>query len=182
MAQSQNTLTQSELKAALDYNKETGFFTWRWRDDVDVETNRRLAGKRAGTINRSGNGGYKRIHIAIHQKKFAAHRLAWLYVYGAWPKFGIDHIDQNPTNNAIKNLRDVGQSCNLQNRSRTGGRYLRGVCKDPRRVSKPFNARVKRNRKTIWLGTFATEREAHEAYVRAVRDLYGVHAVTESLR
>lgn len=42
--------------------------------------------------------------------------MVWLYVYGVWPSRFIDHIDHNPSNNRIVNLRDVSASDNMRNR------------------------------------------------------------------
>ena len=44
-----------------------------------------------------------------------AHRLAWLLHYGKWPINEIDHIDGNPTNNVIDNLRTVSSQKNKWN-------------------------------------------------------------------
>jgi hypothetical protein len=53
--------------------------------------------------------------INWNYKLHLAHRMAWLYVYGEWPTKHIDHIDRNPTNNAISNLRDVPRWVNKLN-------------------------------------------------------------------
>ncbi|EFE1615700.1 hypothetical protein CKI87_000297 [Escherichia coli] len=59
----------------LDYNKETGIFTWKKKLSA-----RGAVGKVAGTI----SYGYNAINI--DGVRYFAHRLAWLYVYGEWPK------------------------------------------------------------------------------------------------
>jgi len=50
------------------------------------------------------------IIIKINRKDYQAHRLAWLYEYGNFPKQTIDHINRIKTDNRICNLRDVSQS------------------------------------------------------------------------
>ncbi|MDD0156969.1 HNH endonuclease signature motif containing protein, partial [Shigella flexneri] len=70
---------------------------------------RGAVGKVAGTI----SYGYNAINI--DGVRYFAHRLAWLYVYGEWPKQEIDHIDRNRRNNAISNLRDVSRVVNALN-------------------------------------------------------------------
>ncbi len=97
-------ITQKELKTILSYDKATGNFRWL------ITPNRRI---NIGVIAGSLNDG--RVIIIINKIKYKAHRLAWLFEYGYFPESGIDHIDRDPSNNAIKNLREVSQSCNLRN-------------------------------------------------------------------
>ena len=99
-------ITQSELKENLKYNPDTGVFIW-------------LASRgsvRRGRSARSlDNEGY--ITICINGRAYKGHRLAWLYVYGVWPKYQIDHISRIRDDNRIANLRDVPISTNLKNSS-----------------------------------------------------------------
>ena len=72
--------------------------------------------KRIG--NRGGSGylsksGY--IKLSILSYPFLAHRLAWLYVYGNFPKNQIDHINQCRSDNRIENLREVTNKDNMKN-------------------------------------------------------------------
>jgi hypothetical protein len=94
------------LKRILSYDPITGEFAWK-EDRCHV-----VKGQRAGTTD---SKGYRR--IGIDGRKYAGHRLAWLYYYGIWPTFEIDHRDHIRTNNAINNLRDVSTSENLRNRA-----------------------------------------------------------------
>jgi hypothetical protein len=55
------------------------------------------------------------LQIMIDGKNHLAHRLAWFYVYGEWPKNQIDHINRIKTDNKIINLRDVDNSTNQHN-------------------------------------------------------------------
>jgi hypothetical protein len=95
-----------ELKRNLNYDQETGEFTWK------VSNNNRIKiGERAGYI--SKKNGYRQ--IKVNKKLYMAHRLAWLYVYGELPKKEIDHIDHNRDNNSINNLREASRRENSRN-------------------------------------------------------------------
>ena len=67
-------------------------------------------GKKVGTIATNG-----RVYIGVKGKSFLAHRLIFLFHHGYLPKF-LDHIDGNPLNNKIHNLREATSSQNAQNR------------------------------------------------------------------
>lgn len=99
-----NELTYVQLTALVEYDPDSGVFT-------RLVSNRKWkAGEPVGS---KVGGGY--IILKIEGVKHYAHRLAWLYMTGAWPTQNIDHIDGNKANNAFANLRDVGQSENLLN-------------------------------------------------------------------
>lgn len=57
------------------------------------------------------------IYISFDNKKLKGHRLAWYLYYGEWPKYDIDHINHNKSDNRICNLRDVPESINCKNLS-----------------------------------------------------------------
>lgn len=99
-------ITYERLREVLDYDEETGVFTWKVRNGF------KMSGMEAGTIN---HDGYKR--IAIDKRHYMAHRLAWLYIHGYFPEHEIDHIDRDPSNNKINNLRESSRSCNCSNRN-----------------------------------------------------------------
>lgn len=157
-------LTQEQLKAVLRYDPSTGEFTWI--QCLKPELN----GSKAGHVN---SHGY--IAVKIKGKHLTAHRLAWLYMTGQWPKYMVDHIDGNRANNAWGNLRDVPRSVNNQNirspnRRNTWSRLL-GVSYHG--ASGKFEASLTvtkdgRKRK-MYLGLHKTQEEAHEAYLAAKR-------------
>lgn len=110
-------LTQETVKELLDYDPETGVFIWKHRgrkwfesDRIYNSWNTRCARKVSGTI---GSRGY--LKIDIKRITYQAHRLAWLYIYGDFPKDQIDHINHNKLDNRIINLRSVSQQENSKN-------------------------------------------------------------------
>lgn len=112
------------------------------------------------------------IAVCIDGANYTAHRVAWALATGAWPNGVIDHINGNRADNRICNLRDVGQTENMQNvhapksNNKLG---FRGV--SLHRRSNKFAARVMHNGKYISLGLYQTPEEASAAYQRAKAEL-----------
>jgi hypothetical protein len=105
---------------------------------------------------------------------YLGHRLAWLYVYGKWPNAILDHIDNNPSNNAIDNLREVSASQNLArmvkaHRNATGKRGVYPYGK----TGKKFEAKLMHNYKSVRVGVFDNVEEAHAAYLAAAEKAFG---------
>lgn len=151
-------LTQADLKAQLNYNPETGIFTW-------IKNN-----KIAGHITPYGY----RI-IGIKAKYIMSHKLAWLYQYGYMPQF-IDHINGNRADNRISNLREAtrmqnNQNANIRKDNKTG---VKGVTL--RKDNGKYRAILKCNKQTINVGQFNTLDEAKEAMQKAREYYHGEFA------
>ncbi len=158
------SLTAERLREVLDYSPDTGIFKWR----VRLPHSRATAGSSAGTINQDG---YRQ--IAIDNKCYVAHRLAWLYVYGHWFAGGLDHIDCDRSNNRLKNLRAATPSQNransrLRRNSKSG---LKGVS-----FNYGWRAFITINGIQHRLGRFSTPEEAHAAYCAAAIKHFGEFA------
>lgn len=167
-------LTQEYLKSILNYDHDTGVFKWKHRSDIPKEINARFSSMMTGE---KLDHGYRR--IVINSKKYYAHRLAWLYVNGYFPKITIDHIDGDKSNNKISNLREATYSqnqCNLgtAKNNRSG---LKGVTYDKRQNN--WFARIKINKKQIYLGSYGCPTAAHFAYCRAAKQYHGEYMRTE---
>lgn len=91
-------ITAVELREIMHYDSLSGVFTWLHNSKV------------AGTVRSDGH-----IQIRINGVGYQAHRLAWLYVTGEWPKCVIDHINRVTGDNRFINLRDVSISENTLN-------------------------------------------------------------------
>jgi len=99
-------VTAERLREVLNYNPETGVFTWRVKPSQNV---------RVGDVTGCPRKGYGYLEIVLGYHLYPAHRLAWLYMTGEWPKADIDHINHDPGDNRWSNLRDATQSQNNMN-------------------------------------------------------------------
>lgn len=150
-------LTVERLRELLAYDANTGEFTWR------VSCKGTNAGDRAGTDSDEG-----RRHITIGYASFKAHRLAWFYIYGTWPKRLIDHINGNPADNRIENLREATVRENMYNQRRAHKHNKTGVLGVQWRPTRnKFRARIVVAGKEIHLGHFDTVEKAQAAYLEA---------------
>lgn len=102
--------------------------------------------------------------------------MAWLYVYGEWPDFEIDHINGDAHDNRICNLRRATHQQNMANSKvrAHNASGLKGVQRHT--LSRKWRARIQVSGRTIHIGLFDTKEEAHEAYMRAARFHFGEFA------
>src|SRR5258706_87869 len=152
-------ITAERLRECLDYDPETGIF-------------RRAAGTKFGSI--AGGPWWDYWRISVDGKRYYAHHLAWLYVYGVWPK-QLDHKDMNCKNNAIINLREATTKQNNRNKPHQKNNVL-GIKGVRKRTKNSYEARIKINDKQEVLGYFKTAEEAHQAYLNASKTYYGEFA------
>ena len=157
----EKSLTLQRVREALAYDLRTGVFTWR--------INR--AGAKIGDVAGGKTNGYAMIRLddcAVY-----GHRLAWFYVYGAWPDGQIDHINGNRSDNSWDNLRSASQSensCNGVLRSTNTSGY-RGVSWS--KEKKKWVSRIVKDKKQYVIGYFSDKEEAYYAYLTAARELHG---------
>jgi len=155
-----NHLTQARLREVLLYDPDTGVFTWRSTGSGRKEP--------VGTVNSGGH-----LRVQVDQRFYYLHRLAWFWVNGEWPSRTLDHINGDPTDNRIANLRDVTQQVNTQNARKAHCDSRSGVLGvTPSANGKRWRASIGVNRQVKHLGTFDTAEQAHEAYLNAKRQLH----------
>jgi hypothetical protein len=95
-------ITKELVCSLIDYRD--GELFWK------VRKSGRKTKKEAGTVD---SQGYRQ--ICIDYKLYRAHRLVYLMFNGFVPEF-LDHIDGNPSNNKIENLREATQQENQRNK------------------------------------------------------------------
>lgn len=155
-------ITQERLKSLLSYDPDTGEFRWLVR-----KSNRTPKGSLAGCRDRHGY-----IVIRLDAVLYKAHRLAWLYCYGAWPSKNLDHINQTPGDNRLANLREADQHENNQNRrtQRNSSSGITGV--SLHKASQRWHARIHTRGGCRSLGYYDTKEAAAQARRAAELEIY----------
>jgi hypothetical protein len=154
-----------DLRETFHYDQNTGNFY--------VKKRRRGMKKPVGGIATTQlPNGYLRLSFLA--QGFMAHRIAWFFVHGRFPAHDIDHINGNPSDNRIANLREATRGQNLHNskldKKNTTG--FKGVRRHYAVPGKPYFASINVNRKQVFLGLFSTKEAAAAAYdVAAVQHL-----------
>ena len=152
----------NRVKELVDYDKDTGFFTWKV-----YRGGKAKAGTPAGSI-RSDNY----YAICIDLRSYQASRLAWLLVTGEDPgHMDIDHIDGNPSNNVFANLRIATESQNCTNRKRRSDN--KSGYKGVYAMGKKWAAQITANKKMMYLGVYETPELAHQEYLKHAAVLHG---------
>jgi hypothetical protein len=146
-----------ELRALIYYDEHSGLFY-------------RLDGSPAGSTNKIGY-----VVVSIKNRKYLAHRLAWIYKYGE-PALGeLDHVNRIRSDNRICNLRIVNRSENMQNMildNPKAASGLVGAFIDKRRFKNRFYSKIKVDGRAINLGVFDTAEAASLAYLNAKEKLH----------
>ncbi len=152
------TLTAALLREKLHYSLITGQFYWRVKPNTKIAEN-----SLAGSINYKG---YR--VIGLLGKTFKAHRLAWLYVTGEWPKSQIDHKNCIRDDNSWLNIRQADEALNSQNRRRAHKDSKTGILGvSPK--GDIFVAQICYEGRQRKLGEFELASDAQAAYLAAKR-------------
>jgi hypothetical protein len=146
-----------DIRTAIAYNPDTGVFTW-----AIPPLAKRKVGDVAGYVD---HDGYR--IIGYGGRYYKAHRIAWYLFYNKWPSGDIDHINGNPGDNRIINLRDASRRENCSNTKRNRAGHLVGTTWRP--IMGKWQARIQPpGGRTYTIGYFNTDKEAHEAYIQAL--------------
>lgn len=110
--------------------------------------------------------GYRR--VKVNGKGINQHRIIFFLMEGRLPEM-IDHIDGNTSNNKWYNLRECSNRDNQGNQSKHREGRLPGTSYKP---WGKWIAQISIEGTKLHLGSFDSEKEAHEAYLEA-RRIYG---------
>ena len=161
-------ISQAQLKEVLEYNHDTGVFTWI----------KSIGGIKVGDVAGNKNDeGY--IVFMVKRKQYKAHRLSYLYMTGNFPKNSIDHINHIRHDNRWTNLRDATHSQNQANRvkHKNNKSGYKGVCWS--KTNKRWCAVIVYMKKKMHLGYYTTPQEASEAYRKKSIELNGEFSYTQ---
>jgi len=151
----------AELRERLAYRSD-GVLIWKRPGAC-----RTKPGTTAGTVRASY------LSITIKNRIYLNHRIIWAMLKREDPAgYQIDHINENKLDNRIENLRKATQSQNLCNR-----KAIKGYCFDASKDK--WTAQIRLNGKKKFLGSFDTEEQAREAYLRAKEKLHGEFMPTD---
>ena len=131
---------------------------WAWRE---LKTKPSDWVEMKGCVHKST--GYR--VVKINYKTYLYHRVVYFLHNNDWDIHNssmdnmIDHIDRNPLNNSIENLRVVTNQENQWNKKDAKGYYLDKWGK--------YHAQIYVNCKKKHIGYFVSEEDAHNAYLLA---------------
>lgn len=148
------------IEQYIKYNSKVGKLFW-------IKEPRTKGGKKV--IGLECGDKYKYKSVRLFKKKYLYHRLCWFLYYGQWPDGIIDHLDGNPHNNKIKNLRNTNRRGNSTNLKLHREGHLAGTTF--LKSHKKFAARCWHKSKSVFLGYYDTASAAHEAYLNFARSL-----------
>lgn len=168
--------TPDELRQLLRYDPDTGRLFWNerpvsmFREDprntADMrqrQWNTRYSGTEAGTPDKHGY-----LSVSVFKRPLKAHRVIWAILHSEWPNGEIDHVDGNPRNNRLGNLRLANRATNTINtrsHSDAASKY-KGVSWHAQ--SRKWRAQISIGGNYQSLGLHQTEEEAARAYNAAV--------------
>ena len=158
------SLTAEILRRHLSYDPDTGVLCWK-----EFRNNYVPAGTVAGSIKADG---YR--HIILNQCTMRAHRVAWCIFYGVHPSGLIDHINGDPLDNRIANLRICNSRQNSHNISaRRSASGFKGVATTKRGN---FVAQIKAEGVNRYLGVFSKAEDAARRYDAVASIAFGEFA------
>jgi hypothetical protein len=170
---SANDITTQEARRLLDYNQETGDFTWKRGGGS------RVKGSIAGHVAKN-ESGKSYLNITIRGCQLKAHRLAFIWM-GEDPPEQVDHDDGNGLNNSWINLNRSNQinnskNCKLQNNNSSG---VPDICFESK--SGLWRVRISLDKKRISLGRYENFFDACCAR-KSAEIRYGYHRNHGSIR
>jgi hypothetical protein len=161
-------ISRDSLLEWFRYEPDTGVIYWRKRPAIGGYSAK--VGDVAGTINNDKRKRSPRRVLWLGKRRIVAARAAYIMEHGDIPVGAmVDHADGDTLNDRLDNLRLASAVQNIWNRLRVGT-FQPGVSKDARGR---FKARISVPGRKINLGTWATEAEAHAAYMGAAAILHG---------
>jgi hypothetical protein len=157
----QNHAAERELLARLRI--KDGVAYWRERSGP------RAAGSMAGSVRPDGY-----VAVGYRAKVFRMHRVLFLHYHGYLPE-EVDHIDGNPTNNCVANLRAATHAQNTRN-AKIRKNSTSGVKNVRRRGGDRWEVRLRVDGRCVSFGCFASLADASAVAAEARETAFGEFA------
>jgi len=151
-----NLPTIERLRELFDYDPSTGLLTWKEGRKGRFSPK----GSVAGRPRKSGH-----VFVGIDGPKYAAHRVAWAIHYGEWPTKILDHINRDPSDNRIENLRQADKILNAHNSGKWATNTSGFKCVYWNKQRNKWMVKVMINGFAQYLGLYETKEAAHAAHV-----------------
>lgn len=151
----------------LTYEKASLLFSYR-ADGYLVWKNPLNKTKKAGqVVGGRRKDGRQQVMLSLDGKPylFLVYRIIWLLHHQEWPTNGLDHINCDPTDDRIENLRDIVQRENNENKrvAQSNNQLgILGVCQH--KTTGKYRATINKHGKQLHLGLFETPEEASSKY------------------
>lgn len=158
-------MSEAYVHEHMEYSETLGGVVWKkrpWRT-------RSVIGALVGTC----RARYRVVNA--QRRQLYCHHVVWFLVNNAWPKHELDHKNLDGCDNRIDNLREATRLQNARNvisKKRTAKGRLKGAFTHPD-FGNRWHAQIVVDRKQIYLGSFKSEQEAHDAYCRASQKYHG---------
>ena len=154
----------AEIFEYFQYDPDTGII--RWKIDNGPKN---WKGKIVGHLNSKGY-----IEIRFRGRTYQGHRIAYALGHNTLdiPPM-LDHVNCDKSDNSLNNLRaatNQENSCNKKKKPETTSKY-KGVSWHLR--YEKWQVQIRHNGKSIYLGYYHSEEQAHAAYCKAAAELHG---------
>lgn len=146
-------LTLQRLREVLHYDPSTGVFV------------RRLGPRAGAPAGAHDSQGHRQIRV--DGRLYLAHRLAWLYMTGAWTESDTDHKNGIRDDNRWDNLRACTNQQNAQNQVRRVNNRSGYLGVSWHATDRKWVAQIQTRGEKVTLGRFDDPLVAHQAYLAA---------------
>lgn len=178
--------TPEVLWSKFDLDPSTGILTWkpipstmpakRYTKDWHANMWNGVHAGKPVMNRRSRRGGVRTgMQVSVDGVYYFVHRIVWVMCSGDIPEgMHIDHINRDPWDNRIENLRLATNAQNVANSQlrRVTSSGLKGVTLQSRSSDK-WVARIVINGTMVNLGTYSCPKEAHAIYCEVAKAVYG---------
>lgn len=152
----------TRVRQLLEYDPLNGGFIWK---------SGQYAGKHAGCTKKN-----KYVMIRIDYNLYCEHRLVWYFFNELDPDVSVDHIDNDPSNNKIDNLRLANNRQQMKNSRSWKNSKVKYKGVFPITRHNKYFARIRVDGKYLYLGSFLDPFDAHKAYCEAANKYHGEFA------